>query len=375
MKVVSYQFIDFNSLFYLMSMSSKRNHLFLLLFLGLSCTSEGQTALNLKFQDYKFEDQNYYYKEVKDTRDSRYFLGTLHTKFASKRDLVINRGTEKAFLEQTSRNFSSGGSKVPLWIEINVLNFKESRTSSGLVNGTAKMNLSIYALKEGKSILLCKPYSSSKYERSINNINTDSYEEILRQMWVSCLKYTDNYIAINSSKIEAFNTGAEIIILPLEEENSRDTVHYLSRKVTWSDFKGDPRHGSKYSAAIFPSIGLGTKLTVRNGKLTAILQPQVFMVQSQSWAKTDSKNASGLNHEQIHFDITKVVMDRLLNRLRKLEANSMDDLSSMIQYEYLEAYKEMNKVQEAYDLESNHNLNEGGQEAWAQKVATWLREF
>jgi hypothetical protein len=352
----------------------KGNHLFLLFFLGLSCSSESQTALNLEFQDYNFEDHGYFYKEVKDTRDSPYFLGLLHTKFLSKRDLVLNRGTERAFMEQLSRNFNTSSPKVPLRIEINTLSFVESRGKDGLIRGSAKMNLSIYALHNGKDMLLCKPYSSSNYERSINNINQESYEGILRQMWVSCMEYTDNYISLNAARLEPFNSGVEIIILPLETRNLRDTVHYLSRKVSWTDFKGEPRHGSKFSAAIFPSIGLGSKLTVRDNKLTAILQPQVFMVQSQSWAKSDSKNISGLEHEQIHFDITKVVMDRLLSRLQKLNANSMDDLSSMIQYEYLESYKEMNRLQEAYDSESNHNLNERGQEEWAIQVATWLRE-
>ncbi|MFT7435213.1 MAG: hypothetical protein ACI8UX_001006 [Psychromonas sp.] len=352
----------------------KGNYLFLLFFLGLSYSLPGQTALNLQAQDYNFEDQGYFYIGVKDTRDSPYFLGLLYTKFASKRDLVLNRGTEEAFMEHLDRNFNTSSSRVPLSIEINALSFRESMDKDGLIRGSAKMNLSIYALHDGKFTLLCKPYSSSKYERSINNINEASYEGILRQMWISCMQYTDNYIALNRTRLEPFNSGVEIIILPLETRNMRDTVHYLSRKVSWTDFRGEPRYGSKYSAAIFPSIGLGSKLTIRNNKLTAILQPQVYMVQSQSWAKSGSKNNSGLEHEQIHFDITKVVMDRLLGRLKKLNANSMDDLSSMIQYEYLEAYKEMNRIQEAYDSESNHNLNERGQEEWVGKVATWLRE-
>jgi hypothetical protein len=85
-------------------------------------------------------------------------------------------------------------------------------------------------------------------------------------------------------------------------------------------------------------------------------------------------NASALRHEQLHFDITKVVMDRLIEKLRKIEANTMDDLSSMIQYEYLESFREMNKLQQQYDDESRHNLDRVGQAKWEEKVQNWLKE-
>jgi hypothetical protein len=67
-------------------------------------------------------------------------------------------------------------------------------------------------------------------------------------------------------------------------------------------------------------------------------------------------------------------MDRLLRKLQNIEAKTMDDLSSMIQYEYLEAYKEMNRIQDAYDLETNHNLNKTKQAEWARTVQVWLLE-
>ena len=98
------------------------------------------------------------------------------------------------------------------------------------------------------------------------------------------------------------------------------------------------------------------------------------MVPSQSWVKSGSMNASALQHEQLHFDITKVVMDRLLDKLKKIEANTMDDLSSIIQYEYLQSFREMNKLQQEYDEESRHNLDKAGQMKWENKVQNWLKE-
>ncbi|WP_341224453.1 hypothetical protein [uncultured Arcticibacterium sp.] len=354
-------------------MLRKSHYLFILLL--LSCIGlKAQMTLSLKTKDYGFGENGYYYGEVIDKRASKYFLGKLYTRNGTKSDLEIRSGTERAFLNQTEDNFQKRSNGVVLIAEITDLAFTETRNNSGLINGRANMNLNIYSVHEGDTSLLCKPYSSSRYQRTLNNLKEESFEPILNQMWFSCLEFADNYIKLNKSRIEAFNEGVDIIIKPYETRNNRDTVHYNSRKVTWNDFKAPPRMGSRYAAAIFPTIALGSKLTIRNGRLTAIISPQVFMIQSQSWAKGEAKNKESLEHEQIHFDITKVVMDRLIMKLRNIQATTMDDLNSYIQYEYLEAFREMNKLQEAYDAESNHNLNKVKQAEWARRVSGWLSE-
>jgi hypothetical protein len=46
----------------------------------------------------------------------------------------------------------------------------------------------------------------------------------------------------------------------------------------------------------------------------------------------------------------------------------------MIQYEYLESYREMNQLQKQYDSESNHSLYRQSQADWELKVKKWLSE-
>ncbi|HEY1054654.1 MAG TPA: hypothetical protein VGE24_05945 [Emticicia sp.] len=57
-----------------------------------------------------------------------------------------------------------------------------------------------------------------------------------------------------------------------------------------------------------------------------------------------------------------------------MRAESIEDLKSMIQYEYLESYREMNRLQKEYDEESRHSLDTFKQAEWAQKVKMWLSE-
>jgi hypothetical protein len=352
---------------------SKINHLLLFVLIGISFQTLAQLSIDLKPQSYNFKEKAYFYQSVIDTRKSPFLLGQIFNKDKSKVDLVLTGGTEIAFLSHTKRNFQPKADSRPLMVKIKALSFYETKRNDGLIDGKVELKLSVYALFDNDTTMLCEPRSSSKYQRSINNFGQNDFEGILRELWVSCMRFTDDYIALNSSKMEVFNTGVNIIILPYETVNKRDTIHYLSRAVTWNDFKAEPRE-SKYSAAIFPAISLGSQLTVKDNKLTAILKPQVYMIPSQSWAKNFAKDASGLRHEQIHFDITKVVMDRLLRKLKNIKSSTIDDLSSIIQYEYLEAFREMNRLQDAYDSESNHNLNASKQTEWALKVKGWLAE-
>lgn len=346
-----------------------------LLLLFLSFPVFSQVTIYLKPKPYGFRAKEYYVSSVQDLRVSQHFLGKVYLRNQAQTDLLLAGGTESSFHNHTSEGLVQNTNGVPLIIKIEKLTFSENRNrNSGLIDGLAEMQLKVYGVLQGDTLELCTPRSGNKYNRSLGTAHELAYEPLLRQMWVSCLEYMDSYINNSIGRLELFNTGSQIIIEPYSTQNRGDTVHYFSRKVTWSDFRGRPPMATKYAAAIFPSIGIGTKLTIRDRKLVAIIKPQVFMIPSQSWFRAGSNTASGLRHEQLHFDITKVVMDRLLEKLRNIDARTMDDLSSMIQYEYLQSFREMNKLQEQYDEESRHNLDKAGQARWEQKVQRWLRD-
>ncbi|MCR9064593.1 MAG: hypothetical protein NXI00_11545 [Cytophagales bacterium] len=343
-----------------------------LFFLMYVLPSQAQISLDLRDKSYNIVAEEYYIDQVLDLRESQYFIGKVYLRNRSKVDMNLSGGTESAFLKHASKGVKQSRNGVPLIIKINALSFTENEGRNGLIEGRARLELSVFALFDGKEVEVCRARSGSSYNRSLGTAHEEAYEPLLVQMWISCMEYTDSYINKNKEKLEVFNHGSQVIIKPFQTRNSRDTVHYYSRKVTWADFKASPPYSSKFAAAIFPSIGIGTSLSIKNGKLTAVIQPHVFMIPSQSWAKKSSQDDASLDHEQLHFDIAMVAMQRLIKKLEKLEAKTMDDLSSMIQYEYLQAYTEMNRLQEQYDAESQHNLNDYGQAKWKKQVRGWL---
>ncbi len=75
-----------------------------------------------------------------------------------------------------------------------------------------------------------------------------------------------------------------------------------------------------------------------------------------------------LGHEQLHFDITYLVAQRFKQRIRRLPL-TRDDYDSMIQYEYLEAFREMNQLQDEYDGETRNGTNTSAQQEWRTRIS------
>ncbi len=98
------------------------------------------------------------------------------------------------------------------------------------------------------------------------------------------------------------------------------------------------------------------------------------MLKSSSWVREGARKAYGLNHEQRHFDIVKIVVERFKRKLLSMEL-APDDYEGVLGYQYLEVYREMNRMQDEYDSETRHGINKTVQEKWNQRIDEELRDF
>jgi hypothetical protein len=111
---------------------------------------------------------------------------------------------------------------------------------------------------------------------------------------------------------------------------------------------------------------------MKNDTLFITLNIEVFFIKSASWVLPNYQNIYALAHEQLHFDITKLVSERFKQKLRQTPLNQ-DDYDSIIQYQYLESFREMNKLQYRFDQETNHGLNRTEQLRWHDKINVGLQ--
>lgn len=172
-------------------------------------------------------------------------------------------------------------------------------------------------------------------------------------------------------------TGKEVVkVIFVEdtrpEEESSDTLFYHQRAAQARDYRGAPRPGSRNEAVSFTSFAFDGSTRKFRDTLEITLVLQVFWVKSASWSRTMPPSAHTLEHEQVHFDITRLVAERFRKKILQLPL-TMEDHDSRIQYEYLESFREMNRLQEEFDNDVHSGQNALRQQQWRDRIRQALR--
>lgn len=334
-----------------------------------------QHTITLKDTRIEIKPVGYHIAGVKDGRLQQSGLGTIITSVNDKDPITIAGGIQNGIQHFIARNLAKDVSTVPILYHIKTLKVSESRGETG-VNGKMSLTVSFERIGRNDTVSLATSDVYMNYKRSVSaSPNMGNYESVLRPLIIQTLEYFADWMELNNDKHEALNKGLEIIILPDYATNDNDTIYYETRKVNWGDFRGRPSASSRYGAAIFSNFGYHSSFKVSKGIIQALIETRTYMVRGMSWANESARTEYSLAHEQLHFDITKLVVERFKKKVRAMRAESIEDLNSMIQYEYLESYKEMNRLQKDYDNETRHSLDTFQQAEWAQKIKTWLAEL
>ncbi|UYQ92812.1 hypothetical protein MKQ68_22280 [Chitinophaga horti] len=154
-----------------------------------------------------------------------------------------------------------------------------------------------------------------------------------------------------------------------------DTVfHDAHVPITMAEFTGRPSRSGPSEAVSFTSFSYDGGSRRFRDTLFIHLRLQVFMVKSASWVRGSQSISHTLEHEQLHFDITRIVGERFRKKVLSMPLH-LDDYDSIIQYEYLESFREMNKMQEEFDRETGSGVNYAAQARWKQNIRQTLTEL
>ncbi len=214
---------------------------------------------------------------------------------------------------------------------------------------------------------------SASYTRPLGQLTV--IEPTIRQALVASLHSLNTYMNREAKQNEKLATGIRVVFTDDTRITADDTVQYNpKRTLTWADFRAEPRRGSHYAAEVFTSFAYEGRSSVKEGIITLRLSAKSYMLKSSSWARPDARNAYALNHEQRHFDITKITAERF-KRAVQPDSLTIEDYNSLIQHQFVESFREMNKLQKQYDDETNHSLNQAAQERWNRQIDAELRSF
>jgi hypothetical protein len=144
-----------------------------------------------------------------------------------------------------------------------------------------------------------------------------------------------------------------------------------TRKLSWEDFKGEPKEHTPYSAACNWQIDYHYKYDLSSGNVELTFNVQSYFNQMNSWSKKSEETEALLSHEQLHFDIAEVHARELRKRFseRKFDKSNFKQEISKV---FREVLDDCHKIQKQYDNETEHGLNDSLQTKWSNDVSYFL---
>lgn len=277
------------------------------------------------------------------------------------------KGIAKILTDSSSRNTTL----MPLSVRIKECNIKESLSGTDRVNGEVNLVLAFDLEKESGTAHLTQYKSTARYTRSLTNLGI--VEPTIQRLIGNSLTFINDWLNNQGNSNPILAKGVDLTFSDYIEQHE-DTVYYHpERPLIWGDFR-EKRSYSKFSASVFPSFGYDQRMKVENGKIKVELAVKVYVVKSASWVGPGAPGNYNLRHEQKHFDLVKIIAERFKKKLLT-EKLSPENYQGIINFEYLEFYREMNKIQQQYDEQTSHGTNVTMQEFWNRKIEEELKQL
>lgn len=315
-----------------------------------------------------FTPKEFYIANVIDEREDpsaiAWLLSTT-TQSAIPQKVDLKGGGRAGILAFIQKSLPSNPKLRPVIIRLKECKITEVAGEKGGVDGKLSLIMDFEYERDGEIVHLTSYSGGSRYTRAPGR--TTLIEPALRQSLTSALKYLNNWMDREAPSNIRLARGVKIFISDFTENSENDTVFYSpDRPLSWKDFQGQPR-GSKYAASVFPSFSYEGDSEIVDGFVHLKLSMKVYILKGSSWVRSSARDPYSLNHEQRHFEIVKVVVERFKKKILQ-ESFLVDDFDLVIAALYVDAYREMNRMQDQYDGETRHGLDQGAQESWNRKL-------
>jgi hypothetical protein len=328
--------------------------------------------ISLKYESVRHKPNKFYFSKVLDERKNRDKVGSIYGENQNEKSLKLSGGTVKSLQNYFSKSFIKDSSDYSILFKIKELSIDEGLINSK-ITGKCKIKV-VYSLqRDTTEIELTDFQTSITFNRTQGDYN--NYETLLSKVIEKSVMYFDEWMKENYDKNQKLIRSLKLIINSdylMENPEKGDTIFWSpTRKMTWADFTGTMPKSSRYSAQIFNNFEYFAPLELADGVLSIHLKMKVYMLKSGSWTSSTNLSEYSIAHEQVHFDLTKIVVERFKQKAKAIL--TVDNYDSELQLLFIEMYREMNRLQKEYDDESNHSINVLGQQKWQQFVDVELR--
>lgn len=328
--------------------------------------------ISLKYESVRQKQHNFYFSNVMDERKDKAKIGMIYGENQIEKSLKLSGGTVKAVQNYFSKSIIKEQSDYLINFKIKELSIIENPMNAK-ISGKCRIKVTYSFQRDTTEIELTDFQTAISFNRTQGEYN--NYETLVSKVIEKSVMYFDEWMEENYDKNTKLIKAVKLAIDPdyqMENPEKGDTIFWSpTRKMTWSDFTGTMPKTTKYSAQIFNNFEYIAPLHLENGILTINLQMKVYMLKSGSWTSSTNLSEYSIAHEQVHFDLTKIVAERFKQKAKTIL--TVDNYDSELQLLFIDMYREMNRLQKEYDDESNHSINILGQQKWQQFANEELR--
>ncbi len=155
-----------------------------------------------------------------------------------------------------------------------------------------------------------------------------------------------------------------------------DTIYYdFIRKLTWQDFQGKVPPGAKWGAMTASGFSFNSQME-DDGDNHILISVGVysFFSKHDSWKKPDINGAYHLEHEQHHFDITRLFARKFADEIQKAHFTK-NNFRKLLYSIFDKVYEESVAYQQQYDSETKNSIDVVKQKEWNEKIADEVKKL
>jgi hypothetical protein len=328
-----------------------------------------------------FAPQEFYVAQVVDERPKRRAVAlllpppTAAAPAPTAQAVDLQGGSLTAIRQFVQQSLPANKQLRPVTIRLRECSVTETADpkSPGRVEGRITIKLAFDWQRDGQAVALTEYQGAARYGRPAGQLA--AVEPTLRQALTESLRYLHTWVSKNAPHSPKLATGVQVFFTDHTDNQEADTLFYdPQRPLQFTDFTGVRRSGGNTVAVVFPNFAYQGSTKVVGGKMQLRVAMKTFVVRSSSWVADHARTPATLNHEQRHFDVVKLVVERFKQRIRR-DTLGVDYYAGHLQYQYLLSYQEMNRLQEQYDGETGHGTNEAAQARWDERLTRELKAF
>ncbi len=341
-----------------------------LLFTGFRSAAQQTASIILKDEQVPVAPKEFYIANVVDERDDRSAVAWLLPAASKQNQLKtypvdLQGGGLITIKQYISRNLPCNKALNPVIINLKKFMVTESALAGGLVQGHIVILMSFNLQQKDTTIHLIDYKGNAVYTRNAGP--AQDIEPTLRHTLENGLIYLNTWMNKQAGTNVKLAKGVKLTFTDYKEKTEGDSINYaVNRPLTWDDFKSNIP-ARRFDAEVFPGIGYDEHREIINGIIHVAIAVKVYLPKSAAWVRDGRRDDYTLNHEQRHFDIAKIVAEHFKQKINAANL-TVDNYEGIINFEYLETYREMDSLQKQYDAETRHGDDPAAQNQWNKKI-------